>query len=315
MRNTVIGIIVALIFIFDPLVSSAGKIDMCNSLLNNGKNKEAEQCYYSTLEESGFKNESLLGLSYALYNLKKYEEALDKLDQIDESEYKNIRIVFLKSMLYKEVGKPDIAIEYFDEFISSGPEKISVEAYRYRGLTRLEMVMQAQIVISAMSAVNGKDIPYPFSISEIEDANLKKELTSILVKAEEDISFYMGSISRKINMCFEHGLVEYLFGNYSESMDKFEECVAIEQKQGQVQISNFWIGINLQEMNKHEHAIPYFTRAIELDPTHASSYYHRSLSYIELNNVPAATSDLETAIEIFDSKRYRETLQKIQPKQ
>lgn len=61
-------------------------------------------------------------------------------------------------------------------------------------------------------------------------------------------------------------------------------------------------GMKLVQKGRIAEAIDFFTKAVELDPSHASSYYNRGETYLLLNRIIEANTDLQKAKDLRDGK-------------
>lgn len=270
----------------------------------NKKHAEAENCFRETSAIAEQFNESTIGIAISLYESKKYREALDTLNSINSELYKDAKLPFWQAMSHRMLQNYDMAKQYFTKCISYGSGEISIDAYRYRGLTNIN-----KILLTQYPRTSKKGKPFPFSIDEIGDNEKIEKIKQHLKNSEKDFSTYAALKKNNSGVCFEHALVEYLLGEKESSLHMFETCI---DKNVNSQASYYMIGIILQDNSKHTEAIVFFTKSIALNKKHSKSLYHRALSYAEINEKKLAIEDLKAAIKINTNKLYIDVLIKLQ---
>ncbi|HET6639028.1 MAG TPA: tetratricopeptide repeat protein [Gemmatimonadota bacterium] len=92
--------------------------------------------------------------------------------------------------------------------------------------------------------------------------------------------------------------LQYLFGLYlaeeqfTEAAQTIEQALAADPTNASLQL---YAGIAQSKLGNHQQAIPYFDKAIELNPDLQDAYLYRAISNRELGNTAAYAQDLERA--------------------
>lgn len=104
-----------------------------------------------------------------------------------------------------------------------------------------------------------------------------------------------GALLNLIGICFySQSKLDQALGHYKESLKLAEE---IQDKDGIVfNLNN--MGIVYAHKGDYDTAIRDFTRAIEIDPNNATTFYNRGLAYVEKKDYVAAIRDFTKAIKL-----------------
>ena len=93
------------------------------------------------------------------------------------------------------------------------------------------------------------------------------------------------------------GLIYKAQGRYSEAIENLEKALKLQIGRGDLQ-THLNIGDTYRKMAQHEKAIPYYQKAIQLNPNHANAHLLLGLSYRALKRSDQARVLFEKTLEL-----------------
>ncbi len=93
----------------------------------------------------------------------------------------------------------------------------------------------------------------------------------------------------KAKFCQDHGL-------YNRALRTYDELLEVDSTHINALYNMGYI--NLEYLKNYEGAVPYFTRATEMEPRYYQAYYNRGLCYEKMGDLKAARSDYQKALDL-----------------
>jgi tetratricopeptide (TPR) repeat protein len=95
---------------------------------------------------------------------------------------------------------------------------------------------------------------------------------------------------------FQQGVEAFKAEQYQKSLELFQK---IKKEQPTNALVNFYLGVNLQQLERSAEAIPYLTEALAKDPKLAQTHYHLGVAYYESKELEKALASFRRAKESF----------------
>jgi tetratricopeptide (TPR) repeat protein len=228
----------------------------------------------------------------AYYKLKKYPEAIDKLDEALRLNSLNATAYDTKGLALHNLGRYDEAAEYFDEALKIDPSRAHVWMNRGDALDHLGNYREAikfyhkalEIGIDPWVAAgvwNNISVCY-YKLSENDEAIRCSDKALEIVRYEKSVNM---DFNKDYRLHVE-ALVWSLKGasllrlrNYEDARDCYGESLKINSANADAWLNK---GICFHDLQKYEEAITCFNKALEIDPILAKARHAKNLALDKL---------------------------------
>ncbi len=185
----------------------------------------ADEGFLKRYPESSFKEDVILIKGLSLFNLKKYPQAAEVLKSLQNS--KNLRIkgqaYFYLAKLYRLSSEVDKAIELYNYLIQNSEDKKLLPLAHYE-LGRLYFdEKKYDSAVKAWQSILEKELPENIRVSLVQDIILAYFKLNDIDQAEAVIKKYL-QVNEAVFSYFSAD-VEFLKGNYTSSLDKFNKII------------------------------------------------------------------------------------------
>ena len=283
-------------------------LSRAKKLIKNGKIKEAENLYETTLKNYPQNEEVKKGLSSLLNTKPQQEPPRDKVQSIMNlfsnnqtkeaiveidlliKEYPLAPLLFnISGAFHKSNGQLEEAVKKFSQALSLNSNY--AEAHYNLGVTLRELGQIDAAIQSYQNAIAVKN-DYPDAHNNLGNAFLDlKRFDTAVEHFEWAVAFNPEFASAYNNL----GIANRLRGNILEAIKSFDRALVI--KPDYAEAANYR-GIVFQDTRDYENAIKYYQKALAINPNLADAYNNLGLAEKEMNNPDNAIKSYEKVLSI-----------------
>lgn len=260
----------------------------------------AEKTYNELITKynaSKLERESVYGLAWSKFQLKKYNEALSLFETLASTGFDTIAInsAFRIATCNRYLDKLDESIQKYDLFLSTYPESyLSFEAFAEIGIIYFLKNDYDKAEIFFIKALESNDSTLlsrmNLLISQIKIS--KHSYSEALELLDRTLKFSNISVDIRNQAKFSLGVTYYFLKKYEESISQFNWLQLNEPDHSPGKV-NFYLAEGLLAMGKYQEAIDKYNLIESSDSTlMKETLYSKGYSYFYLK-------DYDTAIEIF----------------
>jgi tetratricopeptide (TPR) repeat protein len=239
------------------------------------------------------KHEQLLADAEYLMNNKKYNEAIDILDNLLEQRKRFHQAYYMRAKIYVLLKEDKHAIEDYDEAIRLSNKNPQYYTDRARAYYRLEKYRQC---ISDYKTALGLD---PLNIKLYAEKGLAESKLKEYKKAVSDYELFLKYFNRDDETIYQTGLCYFDLKNYDKALEWFDSAIKIN-----CGASKYFTGraYTFAMKSDFKHAEDDFSMALDLTPKDAMVYYGRGMVRLYMNKNSDACRDFEKAANLGSSE-------------
>lgn len=182
----------------------------------------------------------------------------------------NIAVDKRRNSFYEKAD--DFTTKFLDSEVSQTKQALKIEAQP----NTYDPDSIDDLILAAIVAHNA---------GEFEKA--EKIYTKIIDKTDNNVV---------LSVIFKHrGVAFFAQGDYERSLADFMRSVTYDESNFR---AHYYVGIALTLLDRHEEAIQYFTKSLELNPYQAHVSFRRALSYYKVGKYVAAIKDIDRAVSL-----------------
>jgi tetratricopeptide (TPR) repeat protein len=192
-----------------------------------------------------------------LYELGRYEEAIEYYDRALAIDPSNIKALNDKGLSLYYSGRYEEAIEYSDRALAIDPNNVIALITKGLCLHKLERYEEAMEYYDRALALD------PNNISALSNKGVSQ---NNLGRYEEAIEYFDRALSiepNNVSILGNKGVSLKNLGRYEEAIEYYDRVLAIDPNNISA-LSNK--GLSLNNLGRYEEAIEYYDRALALDP-------------------------------------------------
>ena len=276
--------------------------------------------YNRALELSPNDLESSLGLSMALTELGKYDEAIQLYTKMIQREGELGLVLVRRGDTYAKMGRSANALFDYDRALALNPQY--AEAYQSRALLQRELGNTKEALADNEKALSLQPALFGGKYFLIE-TNLKNgaydqalnQLNQLLEKSPEARAFYdRGLLLLRVNepdraladftkavesdptyyeALMEQGKVFFSKEEYSKAEEAFNKVLRLRPAHA---LAYAWIGRSLAATGKADSALVKLDRAIELDPTQIEPILYQAETRFQIGQLDNALRDIDNLL-------------------
>jgi tetratricopeptide (TPR) repeat protein len=241
--------------------------------------------------EIAFKEEFEKG--YNLYELGRYEEALDAFDRVTEINPKELLSWHNKGVVLTVFDRYEDALDAFNKAIEIDP--LDAESWYGKGTVfdRLGRYEEALDAFNKAIKIDPKEALPWFSVGFVLDE---------LGRQEESLDAFNNAIELDpldYAAWFGKGSVLGSLGKYEEALDAFVRVIEIDPLSSQAW---YYKGVMLDRLFRYEEALDAFDKAIEIDPLDVESWNGKGTIFGRLGKYKEALAAFDQAILIYPER-------------
>jgi len=230
--------------------------------------------------------------SDAYLELGNFEKALDILHEAATmSDKHELPDVYLEiADVYEEMEKPQMVLKYLKKSLWKAPRHIEAQG-RFQFTT--EINNWDKDAVTFLTKLSDKD-PYAKNIwlnlgnaySNLEQFENAAEAYELAVAIDENY-----------DVAYEElGAVYYKMKEYKRAIENLSEAVKRNKIIG-LESAYFLLGKCYSDLQDYNQATYYFNKALNLDKTYFEAYFELACCYVELGNFPLALQNINKALE------------------
>ena len=302
------------------------QMQYADALASSGKLKDAAAVYETLIKQNPEEEDYYLNGAYLYEKSNQWSDALRLFNQLESKTGSNEELSLQKEQVYLRMGKVDLAAGELEKLISVNPSEVryyGMLAELYEANNQPEKAMQAYERLMKISPGDGRAYvalaqfyyrknDYKNFIDNLEksinskelDANMKIGLLGLLIqKAALDSSklpdaLHMSTLFTQTNSSDSrafaiHGDVNTSLHNSEAAMNDYKKSIAIEPKEFAVWQQLFFV---LSDLKKNDSLESYSSKAMELFPEQALSYYFNGFANSQLKNFEKSIKNLKRGI-------------------
>ncbi|MBX3475921.1 MAG: tetratricopeptide repeat protein [Planctomycetes bacterium] len=266
--------------------------------LEGGKYREALQYFEAAVDRDYFDNDIHLPMGEALFEVGRYQDALDHFNKAEPSDsVVQLEVMLWKGSCFLEMRKPRRAISAFNRVLELHPDH--AEAHFKRGLAladmgspdrALEAFQQAEKLLRQGAQDGDKE-----ALAEVlmwkgrvmTRLGRRQEGLELMFRAYETAPDHPGPYNEIADSFRLSGDLTSAEDWYKKGLERLPDDPSLHNDYGNL----------LRELGRHRESLQHLTDAIDRDANRSVAYYNRALTLERLELYDEALKDYDTVID------------------
>lgn len=220
----------------------------------------------------------------------RYEDALHLLEFVENVDYHNPELQYLKGEIFYELGDLNKSLQSFDKAIAVATDDCSEMMYRvssfYLECDEVNLAIKYLLKCHRYDASN---------LAVLFDLGYCYERNNELDKSISYYNAYLDIYPFSANVWYNMGIIYAKQGKFDESLECYDFCIAVDPSYISAYHNK---GNTLSALERYDGAIKVFTELLTLEPDDAGVYSLLGECYERVNNLNMALSCYNKAISI-----------------
>lgn len=233
-----------------------------------------------------------------LFNQKKYELALWKVDKAIELDSVNEYYYYHKGMILFFLNKYEEALLTLDKSMQLLPESALLNKGKGLILFRIDKIEEAILFSKkAIDLSNNEEEIFTLKTLIADAKRQLRQFDEAYIDLLELNSIKPNNVMTLVSL----GTVCDNMGKRNKALEYFKRAIELDSTSMEAYGN---IGFILQQEGEYEKSIYYFDRVLKLSPNDPLAYNNRSFSKLKIGDIDGAFQDIELAINLLPSNSY-----------